>query len=372
MNAHSTLTAYEAPDVHAAAAISLDPARLPSFTATTARLHRLAADDRLIALLSHTFGVAGWAVSVRNHVDAARAAVVQLRWGMETASVRLDVSQHPGLLSVFDSADAANATLRNAVCAILLNPLLRAFEALGIHGVEIVSVEPADARPHAERCCAIAFRLGSRRIDATLELIDSGWLEALETIVARQCMPFATHVSEIATPGRLLIGEKTMNVRMLNSLRPGDVILRAIPESMRAMLKHENDSARAQVVWGRYGTRQLRAMADIRHQLLTLTEDPTMSHDIQFNAPLTDSIDTPVEISDLDLPLKLEIDTVSMPVAQLSALRAGYVLELPTAVPDARIRLATYGQTIGFGELVSVGDHLGVRLVQLARDHGSI
>jgi type III secretion protein Q len=97
-----------------------------------------------------------------------------------------------------------------------------------------------------------------------------------------------------------------------------------------------------------------------------------MSHDVQFNAPLTDSIDTPVEISQLDLPLKLEIDTVSMPVAQLSALRAGYVLELPTALPDARIRLVTYGQTIGFGELVSVGDHLGVRLVQLSHSHGSV
>ena len=97
-----------------------------------------------------------------------------------------------------------------------------------------------------------------------------------------------------------------------------------------------------------------------------------MSHDTHFSAPLTDSVDSPMEISNLDLPLKLEIDTVSLPVSQLSALRAGYVLELPTSAPEARIRLVTYGQTIGFGELVTVGDHLGVRLVQLAPSHGSV
>jgi type III secretion protein Q len=99
-----------------------------------------------------------------------------------------------------------------------------------------------------------------------------------------------------------------------------------------------------------------------------------MSHDIQQHVPLTDSIDAPVDISQLDLPLKVEIDTISLPVAQLSALRTGYVLELPTPLATARIRLVTYGQTVGFGELVSVGDHLGVRVVQLPQsyDHGSI
>lgn len=354
------------------AAVSLDPARLPSLAATTARQQRLAVDERFVALLSHTFDVTDWAVGTRNLIDAARAAVVQLRWGLECATVHIDMAQHPGLASVVNPDDPAKAALRNAVGAILLAPLLRAFEALGMQGVELVSLDRAAPALRVGQCCAIAFRLGGQRIDATLERFDSGWLEALEALVARQYTPFATHVSEIAVPGRLLIGEKTMSVTMLDSLRTGDVILRALPDTMSAMLKQQSQTARAQVVWGRYGTRQLRAIADVSQQTLTLTENPTMNHDTQFSAPLTDSIDTPVEISHLDLPLKLEIDTVSMPVAQLSALRAGYVLELPTAVPDARIRLVTYGQTIGFGELVSVGDHLGVRLVQLSRSHDSV
>ncbi|TKC86944.1 YscQ/HrcQ family type III secretion apparatus protein [Trinickia terrae] len=374
MDTNHTQPMYETSgaEATAAAVVSLDPARLPSLAASTARLHRLAVDERLIALLSHTFGIAGWSVGTRNLAEAARTAVVQMRWGMQTAAVRIDAAQHPGLASVLDSGDTANPALRNAVSAILLDPLLRAFRTLGMEGVEIVSVERAESIPRDAQCCAIAFRLGAQRIDATLEQIDSGWLDEIEALVARQCTPFATHVSEIAVPGRILIGEKTMSVTTIDSLRPGDVILRAVSETMSAMLKNESEAARTQVVWGRYGTRQLYATVDVTHHALTLTEDPIMSHAMQFSAPHADSFNAPVEISDLDLPLKLEIDTVSMPVAQLSALRAGYVLELPTAVPDARIRLVTYGQTIGFGELVSVGDHLGVRLVQLSRGHDSV
>jgi type III secretion protein Q len=352
--------------------VALDPARLPTFAASTARLHRLAVDGRLHALLAHLFGVTGWTVGTRDPIDPARAAVIRLRWGMQTASFVIDLSQHLELASLAASGESAQASLRTAVAAILLAPLLRAFEQIGIEGVEIVSLERHMPARRAAECCALAFRIDGQRIDAVLEHIDDPWLHTLEQIVAQHCVPYATHVSEIAVPGRLRVGEKTISITMLDSLRPGDVILGAVPASVRALLANEVVSVRMEMVWGRYGTRQLRAMGDVAQNKITLNEDPIVSHDTQFNAPLTDSVDTPVGISHLDLPLKLEIDAVSLPVAQLSALRAGYVLELPMSIPDARIRLVTYGQTIGFGELVSVGDHLGVRLVQLSQSHGSV
>lgn len=353
-------------------ALPLDPARLPALAAPLARLQRLMVDERLSALLAHDFGMTGWSAGTRAPIEATNAALVTLRWGLQQAGFTLDLSQHAGLASLVAADEAAQPALRTAVCAILLEPLTAAFARLGMDSVEIVSLERAAALRTSEPCCALAFRIGSQRIDAVIEHIDTEWLETLERVVTRQRLPFAAHVSGIAVPGRLLIGEKMLSVATLDSLRPGDVVLRAVRADIAALYRGELAAARMQIAWGRYGTRQLRAMAHVGPQSLTLEEDPVMSHDMQFNAPLTDSIDTPVDISHLDLPLKLEIDTVSLPVAQLSALRAGYVLELPTALPEARIRLVTYGQTIGFGELVSVGDHLGVRLVQLQPHHGSI
>jgi type III secretion protein Q len=351
----------------------LDAARLPALAARLARWQRLALDARLHTLLAHNYGVSEWSVGIHDPLAAREVAVVTLRWGLRQAVCALDVAQHPGLASLLAGDSAAQPALRRAVGAVLLEPLFGALAQLGMDGVELAALAPAAAPRTNQPCCALSFRLGARRIDAVLDDIDTDWLEALERVVASQCLPFATHVSSIAVPGRLSVGERSVSVALLDSLRPGDVILRCVSGAFAALYRGECESARLPLAWGRYGTRQLRAMAAVGPQTLTLEEDPVMSHDMQFNAPLTDSIDTPVDISHLDLPLKLEIDTVSLPVAQLSALRAGYVLELPTALPDARIRLVTYGQTIGFGELVSVGDHLGVRVVQLPQsDHGSI
>jgi type III secretion protein Q len=48
------------------------------------------------------------------------------------------------------------------------------------------------------------------------------------------------------------------------------------------------------------------------------------------------------------------------------------VLELQTPVAAAQLKLVTHGQTIGIGELVTVGEHLGVRILKMAHGDDSI
>lgn len=384
-------TSSSAPATATHRVMALHAASLPAISTHTARQQRLAVDERLSALLKHVFGLTDWSATSQTSyrsIDAHRAARVHLRWGMHTAAIIVDAGQHRGLASVLgdysntaqDPAhEPAQATLRAAVSAILLSPLSRAFDALGFPGVELVAIDNARIAPAAQPdYCVIAFQRGAQRFDAVVEHIDDAWLDALETLVRQQRTPLASHISEISVPGRLHIGERNISLSALNSLRVGDVILRVISDDVRRFLSKASTSVRLPVVWGQHGARRLHTLAEVQHHAFTLIQEPSMSHDTQYSAPMNDTLDNPIEISELDLPLKLEIDTVSLPVAQLSALRAGYVLELPTALPDARIRLVSYGQTIGFGELVTVGDHLGVRLVQLShlshlsQSHGSV
>jgi len=109
---------------------------------------------------------------------------------------------------------------------------------------------------------------------------------------------------------------------------------------------------------------------DVPHEaaIATGTEAPTMSETEEEAeeeaAPFTPT--SPPDIGELDLPVQFEIDTLALPLSQVAALRRGYVIELDTPVTDARIKLVAHGQTIGHGELVSVGEHLGIRITGMA------
>jgi len=124
--------------------------------------------------------------------------------------------------------------------------------------------------------------------------------------------------------------------------------------------------------WGAAGSRPLTAVVSISGNAMTFLETPHMTDDIDQSPDDMADHENAVELEQLELPVQFELDAVSLPVGLLASLRPGYVVELPTVVRDARVRLAAYGQTIGYGELVSVGEHLGVRIVHLADLHDSV
>ncbi|PLZ00287.1 YscQ/HrcQ family type III secretion apparatus protein [Burkholderia sp. WAC0059] len=347
-------------------------ALLPAVAPDTARLARLLADKRLSALLMLAFDASGWSVGRATDFEAQTPGLIEWRRGGERAAVVVDLARYPALASTATAHDAppqgeADAVLRSAVASILLDPVCEALDTLGIDRVKVAALQRQPVTDEIRAGYRIAFKIGERPVEFVLGEIGEGWLAKLEQLVAAQCMPFTTQVSQLTVPGRLQIGEKVMSVNTLRSLRPGDVILRAVQPAVAALFAEPAEPAAASVIWGSPGTRQLWCAARIDPDRLTLTGDPYMAYETHFqDSPISDAASTPVEISNLDLPIKVEIDTVSLPVAQLSALRPGYVLELPVPLREARIRLVSYGQTVGFGELVAVGDHIGVRVLQMS------
>ncbi|WP_010119711.1 type III secretion system cytoplasmic ring protein SctQ, partial [Burkholderia oklahomensis] len=136
--------------------------------------------------------------------------------------------------------------------------------------------------------------------------------------------------------------------------------------------------------WGARRTTQWHATVLIEGTTMTMTETPDTADDLDepiapddLPAAAQDD-DAPAaapeaaDLGDVELPVHVEIDTLSLSIAELAALRPGYVLELPLSARDVPVRLVAYGQTIGGGELVAVGAHLGVRINRMAGDDGSV
>jgi type III secretion protein Q len=70
------------------------------------------------------------------------------------------------------------------------------------------------------------------------------------------------------------------------------------------------------------------------------------------------------------IPVSLDFDlgNLAVPLGELAALKPGYVFELPNSLDSARVIIRANGTRVGHGELVAVGDVLGVQLLALETD----
>jgi len=93
-----------------------------------------------------------------------------------------------------------------------------------------------------------------------------------------------------------------------------------------------------------------------------MNDDPALAAD-------ADGDIAPDSLGALELPVRFELETVSVSLSDLEAIQPGYVIELAMPVADASLRLVSCGHLIGHADLVSVSGRLAARITRLvARD----
>lgn len=65
----------------------------------------------------------------------------------------------------------------------------------------------------------------------------------------------------------------------------------------------------------------------------------------------------------LPVNLEFELGQVQMSLGELANLQPGYVFALPAQLEGANVTIRANGRVTGRGEMVAVGDTLGVRLL---------
>lgn len=68
-------------------------------------------------------------------------------------------------------------------------------------------------------------------------------------------------------------------------------------------------------------------------------------------------------IEQLPVQLRFELGQIELTIAELSALQPGYVFPLATQLEGANVAIRANGRQVGRGEVVAVGDTLGIRLL---------
>ncbi|KVO96510.1 type III secretion protein [Burkholderia ubonensis] len=365
---------------------------LPACSAFDAALARIVADARLAAWLARFPALSGWRAATDERPRFERPGVLDLRWNGATARVAIDLAAFPALDVVaapaLDARGDASVSLRTALASALLAPLVAAFAAAGLDGVTIGGLRAAPSAALDATRCVLSFALDGAPLRCALLDASMPWLDALAARLRGERLPDAAgQLARVRLPGRVRLGSRRLPLAVLRSLRPGDVLLDLAPAALGA--------ARAGPLhawWGARRATQWHATVLIEGTTMTMIEtpdtaddldEPIVAGDLPAGSPADSPADPPdddapgaapelADLGDVDLPVHVEIDTLSLSIAELAALRPGYVLELPLAARDVPVRLVAYGQAIGGGRLVAVGAHLGVRIDRMAGDDGSV
>ncbi|KVQ95619.1 type III secretion system cytoplasmic ring protein SctQ [Burkholderia ubonensis] len=365
---------------------------LPACSAFDAALARIVADARLAAWLARFPALSGWRAATDERPRFERPGVLDLRWNGATARVAIDLAAFPALDVVaapaLDARGDASVSLRTALASALFAPLVAAFAAAGLDGVTIGGLRAAPPAALDATRCVLSFALDGAPLRCALLDASMPWLDALAARLRGERLPDAAgQLARVRLPGRVRLGSRRLPLAVLRSLRPGDVLLDLAPAALGA--------ARAGPLhawWGARRTTQWHATVLIEGTTMTMIEtpdtaddldEPIVAGDLPAGSPADSPADAPdddapgaapepADLGDVDLPVHVEIDTLSLSIAELAALRPGYVLELPLAARDVPVRLVAYGQAIGGGRLVAVGAHLGVRIDRMAGDDGSV
>ncbi len=158
---------------------------------------------------------------------------------------------------------------------------------------------------------------------------------------------------------RAQIGAATLSRAQLRSLQPGDAVL----------LEHSWVSQGGQL-WLGHGGWGLFVRS---HEGQLVVTQPFQKSEVQMNddidGPAGDDPrgnDTPVALDALPVRLQFDLGQRTMPLAQVSELQVGQVLDLARPLSQA-VSIRANGALIGLGELMEIGGRIAVGIKSLGR-----
>ncbi|WP_415756026.1 type III secretion system cytoplasmic ring protein SctQ [Pseudomonas sp. LT1P18] len=167
-------------------------------------------------------------------------------------------------------------------------------------------------------------------------------------------------VPELNDPGQLRFhlavetGQAWLSLSDLRSLKPGDVVmLDTLPDAAVRVVLSGQLQARAK----RDSTAGLRLLEPLNAVNLTMENVMTQPE----AAPGVDAT-----LDDLPLKLLCQVGSVELSLQQLRQLGVGSVLQLSSPMQDG-VDLMINGRRVGRGQLVQIGDGLGVRVLDFAK-----
>lgn len=235
---------------------------------------------------------------------------------------------------------------------LALLDLIETLEPLLGQSVQVLDTTENLDQQHFSMSLALALRFeNSASMSARLDMTNrSGMLVA--QLLEDHGRPLANPLPMLSQTLTVVVGWQWLNLSELRSLLPGDVV----------MLERWSDAYMRLDLQGR-----IQARCEYQNEMLRLQEE------LKVIPPYVESMMTENDealgidstLNDLQLKLVCQVGSLELSLAQLRELGVGSLLQLNAQTPGA-VDLMVNGRRVGQGELLKIGDGLGVRLLSFA------
>lgn len=339
----------QAPTCASASTVTNLVDRLPSLAPEAARAARIGFDQRFPSWLAANFGPL--VAPARPHGASIERLVLELSCAHGTLTLATDAAPWPALRLAALHPDPKTAV---AVATALLQaalaagaPLLPELALNAIRLEEPVTTPTAPSPALMIDGMPVAMVGMSSELAATIAALlrDAGRGDAAGLLGLR-------------LPARLRLFSRGLRWSRLCALDKGDIVL-------SGQLRQAQGRWPISLVFGTETTMQTKASAEIgaNGTRLHIEGQPQRTDDSPQAAGMAHGLSTALD--DLQVPVAFEIDSTLLSLSEISTLGPGAVIELDVALANARVRLVSHGQTLGSGQLVAIGEQLGVRIERM-------
>ncbi|MGY2179215.1 type III secretion system cytoplasmic ring protein SctQ [Pseudomonas azotoformans] len=294
--------------------------------------------------------LAGQDLSVRWAAEPQALAAprdVLLLLGRAPARLRLSAAAMEQLLlplALSFDVQPLPALARSLLLELALLDLIETLEPLLGHPVQLLDVSEGQD-PFAVHVALELMFANQPSMSAQLDLSESAAVRVAQ-LLAHYAQPEHEPLLALHQTLTVVAGRQWLSLGELRSLRPGDVLM--LDQGPGLLLDLDG---------------RLQARCQYQGEVLRLQE-ALKAPFVEPENPMTD-VDAAAALDELPLKLVCQVGTLELTLAQLRELGAGSLLQLNTPGVDS-VDLMVNGRRVGQGQLVKIGDGLGVRLLSFA------
>ncbi len=341
-----------------AVATALAP-HLPVIDPLAAKWSKVFHDLRLSSMLeASTVGIT-WRPA--NAPEGEAVSTLALSSGGDNLDIEVARMPHPAVAMA--TAPGTKLPVRRLAALALFGAAAHRLEPLGVGAWRPTLLSPRDESASAPRAGAspwITLRSGAADLATVRIARGAAALLRLLSERLRSVRGDTAHRAHWTLPARVVLHRQAYSADLLSSLGVGDALLLPLP-----LHPDEDQPWRVSVEWGTATGARLVARGRVEGDAINMEETPHMNQeDTLTDAPPEETLEADT-LAGIDIPVRFELETIAVPLAELEAVSPGYVIELATPISEATVRIVACGQLIAHAELVAVGDHLGVRIVRM-------